>query len=156
MRSPIDPVGISKAAYAIANTPTTQPHLSGVIPRSCCIRGPATEMHTRSTYVMIESKKSSTSTMCRDFMGAIMPELSPTRERKRKWGTEWILYGSSALRVRGGLPSRMLGVRAPLEFFHCTLPPEKLWSADPENSAGHKQFQVPAGYRAKTCYCPMV
>src|SRR5881398_944324 len=95
MRSPIDPVGISKAAYAIANTPTTQPHLSGVIPRSCCIRGPATEMHTRSTYVMIESKKSSTSTMCRDFIGAIMSELSPKEGAQKEYGVD---FSTEALR----------------------------------------------------------
>jgi len=61
-RSPMAPVGISKRAYEIVKAPTTQPHMVGVSPNSCCIKGPATEMQTRSIYVMTERKNSRTKT----------------------------------------------------------------------------------------------
>src|SRR6476619_2668377 len=52
IRSAIAPLGISNAAYDKVNSPTTQPHCSGLRFNSACIRGPATEMQTRSRYVM--------------------------------------------------------------------------------------------------------
>src|SRR5438874_202295 len=68
IRSPIEPLGISNAAYEIAKTPTTQPHHSGPIFRSSCMRGPATAMQTRSRYVMIESRNSIPRTRWRYFI----------------------------------------------------------------------------------------
>src|SRR5262249_16167380 len=57
MRSPIAPPGISKMAYESVNAPTTQPDSFGEMSKSDCMRGPATEMQTRSRYVMFERKK---------------------------------------------------------------------------------------------------
>jgi hypothetical protein len=50
IRSPSAPVGISKMQHDNVNIAVTQAHPTGSMPRSSCIRGPATEMQTRSMW----------------------------------------------------------------------------------------------------------
>src|SRR5258708_13019828 len=54
MRSPIDPLGISNAAYEIAKTPTTQPHHSGPIFKSSFLRAPPPPIQPRPRYHIID------------------------------------------------------------------------------------------------------
>src|SRR5207302_10506802 len=55
IRSPSQPPGISKSAYAQANAENAKPIWPAVRPSSSCMKGAAWEMHTRSTYVIIAS-----------------------------------------------------------------------------------------------------
>src|ERR1700722_5498417 len=57
----------------MVNTPVTQPQPIGLMCRSSCIRGPATEMQTRSRYVMPNSRTRRATTRCQSFEGRSMP-----------------------------------------------------------------------------------
>ena len=67
IRSPRVPEGISNRAKARANIPFTHPHPTGPICRASCIRGPATEMQTRSSIMIVSNMHERASTRWRYF-----------------------------------------------------------------------------------------